>query len=180
MSHDCSHTLQQLHDVQSQGKMASKKHQVYPVRDLAVLVEKHPSAYLGEDELKKLSVDVVPMDLYTGIPADGQQQFCKPYPREQFDKIFEERKDSIDWERCGMLHKANHTDSQPKSIGFHDYDAYDDATYTEYMLDELLFGGPKLSNKCEYRFRGYGNASNRTSPEFSLLIVMLQAHAISF
>ena len=29
------------------------------------------------------------MDIETGTPADSGPQFCKPYPSQEFDKVFE-------------------------------------------------------------------------------------------
>ena len=46
-------------------------------------------SYLSADDLENFGIKVFEMDFETVKPADSGLQFCDPYPREEFDKLFE-------------------------------------------------------------------------------------------
>jgi len=52
-------------------------------------VHRKRGSYLSTDDLKNFGIKVFDMDLETGRPADSGLQFCNPYPRQEFDKLFE-------------------------------------------------------------------------------------------
>lgn len=70
------------------------------VRDLAVKIDRHPTAYLESDDLKALGIKVFDMCWETGVTADPAPQFCHPYPREDFNALVEGKDLEVHWPYC--------------------------------------------------------------------------------
>jgi hypothetical protein len=64
------------------------RHLYSHVRDLAVELLLHPTLDLNSDDLATNNIEVVAMDIRTGIPADSGPQFCDLYPCREFDAMF--------------------------------------------------------------------------------------------
>lgn len=66
----------------------NRDHPYYHVRDLFAELLSHPKQYLSSDDLAKAGIEVVTMDIATGVPADSGPQFCDLCPQKEFDAMF--------------------------------------------------------------------------------------------
>ena len=136
------------------AKQELKDHPYYAIRDLVIKLRKYPSAQLDPEDLKRLGVEITSMDVETGISSDGRLQFSKPFSRASFEDLLRHHKDDISWEDWGGKRENMPVidESEPESRRS---DAYDLATDTEYMLEELLYIKPQLNRSSAYGHRRY-------------------------
>jgi hypothetical protein len=85
---NCRHFALLLSSTMATTNSRDNQHPYFSVRDLAVKLLQHPTLHLNSDDLATNSIEVVAMDIRTGIPADSGPQFCDLYPCREFDAMF--------------------------------------------------------------------------------------------
>ena len=122
------------------------------IRDLAIKIEKHPSAHFSENELKDLGIEVAAIDLETGEAADDHELFCRPLAGDVFEKLMA-KNHKIDWDSFRELQEHHDGyDSTPDWA-----DNFDKAIDTAFMLRQALRGIPANDDSRAYRSRRYMN-----------------------
>ena len=124
----------------------SKVHPYYAIRDLAIKLSRYPSAHLTDQDLKELNVEVISMNVETGSASDKKEHFCRPFPKDRFERLYGKDSDYSKWE----LHLNDSYDPQDPEWTWCMTDPYDIAINTEHLLDALLDGVSDHS-ACQYK-----------------------------